>query len=115
MKEEYVEGLDDDIVYDAYVKQESESGQDEDHDDQEDRSDSDSESDDEDDSHNGSDEISQEDEKYDSNEEDHKELEESLTHRHNLRRNPKPSYKYKYVMNATILGEFDESVYKPGD
>ena len=45
-----------------YVVQESESDQDEDHDDQEDHSDSDSEFDDEDDFHNGSHEISQEDE-----------------------------------------------------
>lgn len=37
------------------------------------------------------------------------------THRHNLRRNSKPSYKYKYGMNATMLGDLEESIFKPSD
>lgn len=36
-------------------------------------------------------------------------------HHHNLRNNPKSSYKFKYSLNTTLYGDFQESVFKPND
>lgn len=36
-------------------------------------------------------------------------------YQHNLRKNRKPSYKYKYGMNTAVVDEHDDLVYKPSD
>ena len=95
--QEYHHDNDEDDMPGMYHRDEEESDSDSDN---EDESDDDKDSSDDD-----GDEISQDGEECVSDKDDPEESEKIPTHRHNLRRNPKPSYKYRYGMNATMLGE----------
>ena len=142
VKEEDIEDFDDDIdeqELDQEDLDDQEDHDDEDHNDQElhddddvgndmpsmhrqEDEDNDSDSDSEDESDDESDDESQDHKEASVNEEEDTSSEEDSpkkvpvpVHHHNLRRNPKRSYKYKYGTNATMLGEMEESVYKPND
>ena len=62
-----------------------------------------------------SDDSDDSDDKSDDDEDEFVKPKAKPVYSHNLRRNPKPSFKYNYGTNTNMLGKLDDAVYTPSD